>query len=61
MKPHISLETFEAINERLAMLDAEVRSIRAMLFQLAETQQRQSGDGAMAELRGPEDHLFRPD
>lgn len=60
MKPHIALETFDLINERLTMLDAEVRSIRAMLFQLAETQQRQAG-GELVELRGPEDYLRSPD
>ena len=61
MKPHLAPPTFDAISERLTMLDAEVRSIRAMLFQMAETQQRHFGAGEFFELRGPEDHLRRPD
>ena len=61
MKPHIAMETFNVITERLTHLDAEVRSIRAMLFQLAEAQHRQFGDGDAEEFRGPEDHLTRPD
>ena len=59
MKPHIAIETFDAISQRLACLDAEVRSIRAMLFQMAE--QQQSANPEHHELRGAEDYLTRPD
>jgi hypothetical protein len=59
MKPHIAVEAFDAISQRLACLDAEVRSIRAMLFQLAE--QQQSTAPQQVDFRSPEDFLTRPD
>jgi len=49
----------EVISERSAFIDTEIRSIRAVVFALAEAAQWQSGDPAS--IRSADDYLSQPD
>ncbi len=59
MKPHLPPKSLETLAHKLTAIDAEIRSIRATLFQLAEA--TTSPESNARERRTAEDDLERPD
>jgi hypothetical protein len=61
MTHHFPRDAFELLTQRLSAIDAEIRSIRATLFQLSDNQQRVMGRGEMTPVRTAEDFVHQPD
>jgi hypothetical protein len=61
MNPHMPIDAFQRLAERLSTIDAEVRSIRAALFQMAAAQQLLETLGGEHNARTTEDFVHQPD
>lgn len=61
MNPHMTRDAYDSLTQKLSVIDAEIRSIRATLFQLAEDQHRASGNGESPQYRTAEDFIRQPD
>ena len=61
MNPHIPSDAFERLAQRLSTIDAEIRSIRAALFQMAATHQLSDALEGEQNFRTAEDFVNRPD
>ena len=61
MNHHMNRDNFDLLAQRLSTIDAEIRSIRAALFQLSDAQQRANGRGEPTPVRTAEDFVRHPD